>query len=100
PRRREVRPRAGGLRLLHAYKRLAAPGRGFRRVVRLVPNLKMILVGEPHPEFPIEPMIRALGLSANVRLLGFTPIEDFVGYLDACDIVLNLRYPTVGESSG
>ncbi len=41
-----------------------------------------------------------MGLSANVRVLGFTPIEEFVGYLGACDIVLNLRYPTVGESSG
>src|SRR5262249_50355275 len=37
---------------------------------------------------------------ANVRMLGFAPIEDFVGYLGACDIVLNLRFPTVGESSG
>ena len=45
-------------------------------------------------------MIRSMGLSANVRVLGFAPIEDFVGYLGACDIVLNLRYPTVGESSG
>ena len=35
-----------------------------------------------------------------MRVLGFAPIEDFVGYLAACDIVLNLRYPTVGESSG
>ena len=60
----------------------------------------MILVGEPHPEFPIEAMIRSMGLSANVRVLGFAPIEDFVGYLGACDIVLNLRFPTVGESSG
>ncbi len=60
----------------------------------------MILVGEPHPELPIEPMIRSMGLAANVRVLGFAPIEDFVGYLAACDIVLNLRYPTVGESSG
>ena len=41
-----------------------------------------------------------MGLSASVRVLGFAPIEDFVGYLGACDIVLNLRYPTVGESSG
>jgi len=41
-----------------------------------------------------------MGLSAHVRILGFAPIEDFVGYLAACDIVLNLRYPTVGESSG
>jgi SAM-dependent methyltransferase len=41
-----------------------------------------------------------MGLSANVRVLGFAPIGDFVGYLVACDIVLNLRFPTVGESSG
>ena len=35
-----------------------------------------------------------------MRVLGFTPIEEFVGYIAACDIVLNLRYPTVGENSG
>ena len=35
-----------------------------------------------------------------MRHLDFVPIEDFNGYLGACDIVLNLRYPTVGESSG
>jgi len=45
-------------------------------------------------------MIRSLGLSAHAQVLGFVPIDDFVGYLAACDIVLNLRYPTVGESSG
>jgi hypothetical protein len=33
-------------------------------------------------------------------VLGFAPDRDFVGYLAACDIVLNLRHPTVGESSG
>jgi SAM-dependent methyltransferase len=60
----------------------------------------MILVGEPHPEFPLEAMIGSMGLSATVRVLGFVPIEEFTGYLGACDIVLNLRYPTVGESSG
>jgi SAM-dependent methyltransferase len=60
----------------------------------------MILVGEPHPELPLADMIRSMGLSASVRVLGFTPIDDFVGYIAACDIVLNLRFPTVGESSG
>ena len=35
-----------------------------------------------------------------MRVLGFTPMEEFVGYIAACDIVLNLRFPTVGESSG
>jgi glycosyltransferase involved in cell wall biosynthesis/SAM-dependent methyltransferase len=96
----EVTPLIGIFGYLKPYKRISESLRAFRRLVRLTPNARMILVGEPHPEFPIAPMIRALGLSAHVRILGFAPIEDFVGYLGACDIVLNLRYPTVGESSG
>src|ERR1700689_634376 len=60
----------------------------------------MILVGEAHAELPLDAMIATLNLSAHVRQIGFAPIEDFNGYLGACDIILNLRYPTVGESSG
>ena len=93
-------PLIGIFGFLKPYKRIAESLRAFRRLLRLAPNAKMILVGEPHPDFPLEAMIRSMGLSASVRLLGFAPIEDFVGYLAACDIVLNLRYPTVGESSG
>src|SRR5262249_37950808 len=96
----EATPLAGIFGFLKPYKRIAQSLRAFRRLVRLAPNVKMILVGEPHPEFPLEAMIRSVDLSSSVRVLGFTPIEDFVGYLSACDIVLNLRYPTVGESSG
>jgi glycosyltransferase involved in cell wall biosynthesis/SAM-dependent methyltransferase len=96
----ESTPLVGIFGFLKPYKRIAESLRAFRRLVRLAPNARMILVGEPHPEFAIEPMIRSMGLSAHMRVLGFAPIEDFVGYLAACDIVLNLRYPTVGESSG
>jgi SAM-dependent methyltransferase len=96
----EATPLVGVFGYLKPYKRIAESLRAFRRVVRLVPNVKMILVGEPHPEFPVDAMIRSMGLAASVRVLGFTPIEEFVGYLGACDIVLNLRFPTVGESSG
>src|SRR5450631_4125247 len=96
----EATPLVGIFGYLKPYKRIAESLRAFRRLLRLVPNVKMILVGEPHPEFPVEAMIRTMGLAASVRVLGFAPIADFVGYLGACDIVLNLRYPTVGESSG
>jgi glycosyltransferase involved in cell wall biosynthesis/SAM-dependent methyltransferase len=96
----EATPLVGIFGYLKPYKRIAESLRAFRRLLRLAPNVKMILVGEPHPEFPVEAMIRSMGLGASVRVLGFAPIEDFVGYLGACDIVLNLRYPTVGESSG
>lgn len=85
---------------LKPYKRIAEAMRAFRRLLRVEPNVKMILVGEPHPDFPVQSLIESLGLSADVRVLGFTPIEDFVGYIAACDVVLNLRFPTVGENSG
>jgi glycosyltransferase involved in cell wall biosynthesis/SAM-dependent methyltransferase len=96
----ESTPLVGVFGFLKPYKRIAESLRAFRRTVRLEPRAKMILVGEPHPDLPVQSLISSLGLDANVRVLGFAPIEDFVGYMAACDIVLNLRYPTVGESSG
>ena len=93
-------PLIGIFGFLKPYKRIAESLRAFKRLLRVEPNVKMILVGEPHPEFPLRSIIESLGIGASVRILGFTPIEDFVGYIAACDIILNLRFPTVGESSG
>ena len=94
-------PLIGAFGHLKPYKRIAESLRAFRRVVKRQPRARMILVGEPHPELRVEELIASLGLEANVRLIGRTEaIEDFTGYLAACDIVLNLRYPTVGETSG
>jgi len=96
----EATPLIGIFGFLKPYKRIAESLRAFRRLLRVAPAAKMILVGEPHAEFPLQSLIHSLGLSAAVRVMGFTPIDDFTGYMSACDIVLNLRYPTVGESSG
>lgn len=96
----ETTPLVGIFGFLKPYKRIPEALRAFARLVRVEPRARMILVGEPHPDLPLPPMIRSLGLSPYVRLLGFTPLEDFTGYLAACDVVLNLRYPTVGETSG
>lgn len=93
-------PLIGIFGYLKPYKRIAESLRAFKRLLRVAPSAKMILVGEPHPEFALQPLIAGLGIGGSVRILGFTPMEDFVGYLSACDIVLNLRFPTVGESSG
>jgi glycosyltransferase involved in cell wall biosynthesis/SAM-dependent methyltransferase len=96
----ETTPLIGIFGFLKPYKRIAESLRAFRRLVRVQPSAKMILVGDPHPELQLESLIRSLDLGLHVRVLGFRPIEEFVGYLAACDIVLNLRYPTVGENSG
>jgi glycosyltransferase involved in cell wall biosynthesis/SAM-dependent methyltransferase len=96
----ERTPLIGIFGFLKPYKRIAESLRAFSRLIRVAPDARMILVGEAHRELPVDEMISTLDLSAHVRHIGFTPIEDFNGYLGACDIVLNLRYPTVGESSG
>jgi glycosyltransferase involved in cell wall biosynthesis/SAM-dependent methyltransferase len=93
-------PLIGVFGFLKPYKRIAESLRALRRLISVDPRARMILVGEPHPELGLPDLIRAFDLQAHVRVLGFTPIEDFEGYLGACDTVLNLRYPTVGESSG
>jgi glycosyltransferase involved in cell wall biosynthesis/SAM-dependent methyltransferase len=93
-------PLVGIFGFLKPYKRIAESLRAFKRLLRVQPNARMILVGEPHPDFPLASLIEGLGLQSAVRGLGFSPMEEFVGYIAACDIILNLRFPTVGESSG
>ncbi|HXG31846.1 MAG TPA: methyltransferase domain-containing protein [Bryobacteraceae bacterium] len=96
----ETTPLAGVFGHLKPYKRIPEVLRAFRRLVRVEPRARMILVGQPHPELPLDSLLERLELLPFVRVLGRVPIEDFMGYLAACDIVINLRYPSVGETSG
>ena len=96
----ESSPLIGIFGFMKPYKRIAESLRAFRRLHKVTPTAKMILVGEQHPEFPLQPLIHSLGISPAVRVMGFAAADDFTGYMAACDIVLNLRYPTVGENSG
>ncbi len=48
----------------------------------------------------LEKRIKELNLVDNVIITGFTSLDMFKCYMGACDIALNLRYPTMGESSG
>src|SRR5690606_29763575 len=96
----ETNPLIGIFGFLKPYKRIRESLRAMRRLVKIEPRARMILVGEAHPEFPVKRMIEDLGLCETVRHIDYAPIDDFVQYLGACDICLNLRYPTVGETSG
>lgn len=58
------------------------------------------IVGEPEKEMNLPEQVKMRGLEENVRITGFTSLEDFKTYMGACDFCLNLRYPTQGESSG
>jgi glycosyltransferase involved in cell wall biosynthesis/SAM-dependent methyltransferase len=93
-------PLIGAFGFLKPYKRIAESLRAFRRLVRLNPNVRLILCGEAHPELNLDNLLRGLQLEEHVRVLGYLSPEDFHHYMEACDVILNLRYPTVGESSG
>ncbi len=93
-------PLFGIFGFLKPYKRIAESLRAFRRVIAEHPEARLILVGEAHPELPLANLISSLGLGAHARHIDYAPIEDFNGYLAACNAILNLRYPTVGETSG
>lgn len=58
-----------------------------------------VVVGEVSDACPLGPLVAELGLEDQVRFTGYLETETFNQYLDAVDLVLNLRYPTAGETS-
>lgn len=81
-------------------KRLPVALAAFRRLLAVMPNARYVIVGEDHWRWQIGPLIEQLGLQNQVRLTGYVTEKDFFRYLKACDVLVNLRYPTAGETSG
>jgi glycosyltransferase involved in cell wall biosynthesis/SAM-dependent methyltransferase len=72
----------------------------FKQLLDILPDARLLILGERHPLVPIEDGIRDLGLQDRVLVMGYQTLEDFDGFLAACNVVLNLRQTTFGESSG
>lgn len=72
----------------------------FQRLKTLLPKAYCLIVGEDHWKWSVAPIIEKMELSEHVRLTGYTTEHDFFRYLKAADIVVNLRFPTAGETSG
>lgn len=85
---------------LKPYKRIKESLKAMQRLVRLDPRVRMILVGEEHPDFDVRRMVRELGLTEHVGLKGYVDLAEFDQLMGSVDICLNLRYPTAGETSG
>jgi glycosyltransferase involved in cell wall biosynthesis/SAM-dependent methyltransferase len=95
-----VTPLIGIFGFLKPYKRIPESLRAFRRLLRVRPDARLLLAGEAHPDLPLDSLIRSLELTGSVRQIGYCDAQQFTGYISACDVVLNMRYPTVGETSG
>src|ERR1700687_3285428 len=73
----------------------------FSELRHAMPDARAIVVGQLHPEVDLREHLHALGIEPHVSVLDYQiSLEDFDGYLSACDVVVNLRNPTFGETSG
>lgn len=63
-------------------------------------KFRFLIGGERNPSFDIDAHIRDHDLVAETTVTGFLKQDDFFHCIRASDLLVNLRYPTVGESSG
>ena len=67
---------------------------------RGIENFLFLIVGEVIDEsIKLEELIDNANLNDNVKIIGYTDLIAFKEYIQMSDICLNLRYPTMGESS-
>lgn len=81
-------------------KRVGRLLRAYRRLHRDYPQVRCFLVGRPDPDVDLAGLLADLGLTGRVEVTGYVDLETFHAYMAACDIAVNLRYPTAGETSG
>ena len=81
-------------------KQPAAVVGGFARLVERHPDAQLVLTGADNTGGGLEQLLRTYGVADSVRLAGYVDLDRFYLYLKAVDVVINLRYPSAGESSG
>ncbi len=81
-------------------KRIDVVLRAFARLRARRDDALYILVGEMPPWCNVRPIVEQLALQDAVRLTGYIPLQDYYRYLGAADVCVNLRYPTMGATSG
>jgi len=81
-------------------KQPAAVVNGFWALHEEHPRSVLLMVGADHTGGALERLIDQTNLRDSVRIAGYVDLERFYVYLRACDAIINLRYPTAGESSG
>jgi glycosyltransferase involved in cell wall biosynthesis len=63
------------------------------------PAARLLFVGEPLSWYDPEPLIQERGLADKVTITGYVPLSTWYTYIKAVDLAVNLRYPTLGETS-
>ena len=59
----------------------------------------LLVVGEASPAVDLRAVALECGVGERVHEVGFLSEDDFQTAIEACDLCVNLRYPTAGETS-
>jgi glycosyltransferase involved in cell wall biosynthesis len=94
-----VTPVFGAFGLASRAKRLDVALRAYARVRTRLPSSHFVVVGEVAPDTRLGELVRALGLEDSVEVTGYVDKERLLRYIAATDIGVNLRWPTMGETS-
>lgn len=71
-----------------------------RAVIRHTPSARLMLSGGAAAHFDVHAAIEAHQLRDHTVVTGYVPDAELTDHIAACDVSLNLRWPTAGEISG
>jgi len=74
--------------------------RAFAQLVHMIPNARLVFAGELPTDYGLPALVQELGLVEHVIFLGrVEPLERLHHAMAACDALISLRQPTIGETS-
>jgi glycosyltransferase involved in cell wall biosynthesis len=95
------RPLFGAFGYVNASKRVPQLLEAFARVRAEHPGARLLLVGAVSPGFDLERRLLRLGLDREGLVReGYVSEERLWALMAACDAIVSLRAPTMGETSG
>ena len=94
-------PVIGCIGNLNPAKRIPQLLDAFARLRETHPQALLVLAGAPSAALDVEAEARGhgLGLGEDVLLRGYVPEDELWSLMAACDVCVNLRWPTMGETS-
>lgn len=85
---------------LNMNKRIPQLLEAFAALRERRPGARLLLVGAAAERFDLDRRLERLGLGEGVVREDYVPEERMWALMAQCDVLVNLRYPTMGETSG
>jgi len=94
-------PLIGSFGNVNSSKRIPQLLEAFARLRRERPDARLLLVGAVSPGFDLDRRLQRLGLSGEgITREAYVEEDRLWALMAACDVCVNLRSPTMGETSG